>query len=129
MIHSTPTHTCPVCGYDKMPEPPEDYEICACCGTEFTYRDNMRSMEELRGRWASKGFPWFDDGTPKPHNWDPIAQLQRAGFSVPIAAAMPLAMMPRIEVRYSEPIAQPGKTGRVSVRIPLDYNWQYPLHR
>lgn len=38
-------YICPICGYDKLLEPPYDeynnpsYEICPCCGFEYGFDD------------------------------------------------------------------------------------------
>ncbi len=80
-------YTCPVCGYDKLEEPPTDYNICECCGTEFGYHDANCSHEELRRLWIADGMPWRDRRIPPPPNWNPAAQLMRAGFAYIPAAA------------------------------------------
>jgi predicted amidophosphoribosyltransferase len=41
---------CPVCGYG-MPDPPRDYNICPCCGTEFGHHDQNASIEDIRLAW------------------------------------------------------------------------------
>lgn len=74
-------YTCPVCGYKELADPPQDYEICACCGTEFGYHDFTLSHAELRQRWLEAGAPWFDYTSPPPADWDPHTQLSEAGFS------------------------------------------------
>ncbi len=74
------TYHCPVCGYANLVEPPADYNICPCCGTEFGYDDLAHSWEQLRQRWLSKGAPWFSRHTPPPSEWNPVAQLRDAGL-------------------------------------------------
>ena len=72
-------HTCPVCGYSGDLEfRPRDYQICACCGTEFGYDDRVLSHEQLRAEWLQKGCPWFDLEEPKPYGWNAYDQLQAA---------------------------------------------------
>lgn len=71
---------CPVCGYPDMEEPPEDFEICDCCGTQFAFHDDIKSHKVLRGEWIDKGSPWFSDVIPKPWRWDAFTQLARANF-------------------------------------------------
>lgn len=78
-------YTCPVCGYDQLEDPPTDYNICECCGTEFGYHDARRSHAELRQRWITAGMPWWDRRVPPPADWNPVAQLLRAGYS-PLAS-------------------------------------------
>lgn len=68
-------YICPVCGYEKLPEPPADFSICHCCGTEFEYDDFDRSYAELRSRWIGKGCPWFSPVDAPPKGWNPIRQL------------------------------------------------------
>lgn len=63
-------YTCPVCGYPKLSYPPEDYEICPSCGTEFEYHDARRSHEALTAIWMSAGMTWHSRVIPKPDNWD-----------------------------------------------------------
>jgi hypothetical protein len=50
---------CPVCYYDKMPDAPNDYNICPCCGIEFENDDERMSHSELRDRWITSGAYWF----------------------------------------------------------------------
>lgn len=72
--------TCPVCFFDAMPYPPEDYNICPCCGTEFGNDDVEYSYDELRYAWIRNGAHWFFDQSPA--NWSAWAQLARASFGV-----------------------------------------------
>lgn len=74
------TDLCPVCGYTELAEPPDNWSICPCCGTEFEYDDFDTDFSELRTRWLAAGAPWFDDQTPIPYGWDAFAQLAAAGF-------------------------------------------------
>jgi predicted amidophosphoribosyltransferase len=46
-------HMCPVCGYG-MEDPPQDYNICPCCGTEFGLHDAERTHDQLRSSMISK---------------------------------------------------------------------------
>ena len=43
-------YTCHVCD-----DPPERYEICPCCGTEFENDDEIYTHEELRNKWIRSG--------------------------------------------------------------------------
>jgi hypothetical protein len=70
-------HECPVCGFEAMPYPPEDHNICSCCGTEFGYHDLKLSHEELFRRWWDQGAPWFSTALPKPAGWTAAAQVER----------------------------------------------------
>lgn len=66
--------TCPVCFYSGMTEPPQDYNICECCGTEFGYSDEYRTHKDLRDDWLRSGAKWFF-GEP-PIGWNPWRQAQ-----------------------------------------------------
>jgi hypothetical protein len=70
--------TCPVCYYDRLEDPPADYNICECCGTEFGLDDDGRSWEELRAEWLGSGARWFFEQPPP--FWNPYMQLFRANF-------------------------------------------------
>ena len=65
---------CPVCGYG-MEEPPEQYNICASCGTEFGVHDVNASIEELRVAWLRTGPNWFSSVDPEPQDWKPFLQI------------------------------------------------------
>lgn len=77
-------HTCPVCGWDRLVEPPYDwngspsYEICPCCGFEFGFDDlaNRFTFDSYRTVWIARGMPWYDPSA-KPPLWDAEAQLRR----------------------------------------------------
>jgi rubredoxin len=65
-------YRCPVCGYDELPRPPDDYLICPSCGTEFGYDDfadtdleRQRRWNELRKLWFDRGMPWFSTIVPE----------------------------------------------------------------
>lgn len=73
-------YLCPVCSYPDLHEPPEDYSICPCCGTEFENDDAYTSHTELRTLWLIRQAPWFSRFTPAPDGWDPIEQLRKAGL-------------------------------------------------
>ena len=79
------TYTCPVCGYQNLPFPPLDYEICPSCGTEFEYHDALKSYVELREKWVRDGALWHSRTIPQPYEWSAWVQLSNAGFweSVP----------------------------------------------
>lgn len=75
-------YTCLVCGFDDMEEPPVDYAICECCGTEFGYHDLRLSHAQLRQRWITGGALWWSIDFPPPPNWSPLLQLQRSGHKL-----------------------------------------------
>lgn len=76
-------YICPICGYDKLEEPPYDefgepsYEICPCCGIEFGFDlENYHiTQEEYRKKWINNGGEWFDP-QEKPQKWDIRQQLK-----------------------------------------------------
>jgi hypothetical protein len=70
------TYVCPVCGYDKLDEPPTNHNICSCCGTHFEYDDFETSHEDLRKQWINGGCQWFSDYTKQPENWNPQKQIE-----------------------------------------------------
>jgi hypothetical protein len=69
------TYQCPVCGYGELERPPECYEICPCCGTEFEAQPETR-YPELRARWIAGGCKWWYQYEPAPECWDAERQLQ-----------------------------------------------------
>lgn len=81
------THTCPVCGYVGLDEPPRSpntgggsYEICPSCGFQFGVTDDDRgiSYDEWRDRWIARGMPWDSaDIEAPPAGWNPSEQLSR----------------------------------------------------
>lgn len=81
---------CLVCGYDEMPHPPRDYNICPCCGVEFGLDDAFESHRELRDAWLQEGAPWFSSEHPfvRPVNWDAWDQLELAGLQYDVRRPM-----------------------------------------
>jgi hypothetical protein len=63
-----------------MQDPPRDYNICECCGTEFGNDDESVSHEELRARWVAGGARWFFRSAPV--GWNPWAQLFMANVGM-----------------------------------------------
>jgi len=65
--------TCPVCYFDRMTDPPQDFHICPSCGTEFELDDAGPDIEarraELRAFWVSGGCRWWSILEPKPADW------------------------------------------------------------
>jgi len=70
-------YRCPVCFFDELPDPPRDYHICPCCGTEFGNDDAEVSHGRLRQIWISNGANWFF-GEP-PEDWSAWHQLAESG--------------------------------------------------
>jgi hypothetical protein len=83
------TYTCPVCGFQNLPYPPLDYEICPSCGTEFEYHDARRTHAGLREKWVREGALWHSTVIPKPVGWDAWLQLSNAGFGGSIPDYIP----------------------------------------
>ena len=81
----TMKHTCLVCGYPDLEEPPRSpttgggsYEICPSCGFQFGITDDDRgySYDEWRKQWVTRGMPWDSAGIEEPpHGWNPRKQL------------------------------------------------------
>jgi len=67
---------CPVCGYDKLLEPPQDYYICPSCGTEFGNDDTLFTYDQLKLNWINEGMNWFSHYTRPPLYWNPEIQLE-----------------------------------------------------
>jgi len=79
------TYRCPVCFFDELPYPPEDYHICPCCGTEFGNDDVEFSYAELRYNWVINGAHWFFNQPPE--NWNAWKQLAVASYAVQTKSA------------------------------------------
>ena len=76
--------TCPVCGYDKLRNKPDNsFEICPCCGTEFGNDDDLFTHEQLRRQWIVDGAKWWSPYNPKPPFWNYLNQLEKAGIIGP----------------------------------------------
>jgi hypothetical protein len=79
-------HTCPVCGFTGLEEPPRSpttgggsYEICASCGFEFGVTDDDQgySYEAWRARWIANGMRWSSVGQSPPEDWNPGDALRK----------------------------------------------------
>lgn len=76
-------HTCPVCGWPELQEPPRSptgaasFELCPCCGFEFGYDDDDQGVtyEQARARWIAGGMKWWSGTRPSPEDWDPLKQI------------------------------------------------------
>jgi hypothetical protein len=73
-------YTCPVCGYDQLDEPPQDWSICPCCRTQFDFTGSVAWYAELRARWIANGAKWSSRYTAPPPNWNPLEQLCNIGY-------------------------------------------------
>lgn len=72
-------YLCPVCGYDKLDEPPVGFTLCSCCGTEFELDDDEVGHDVLRMRWIRGGKQWWSPVVAPPIGWNADRQLRRAG--------------------------------------------------
>ena len=62
-------HTCCVCGYPRLNEPPRSagggasYEICPSCGFQFGVSDDDRGItpDQWRAAWKKRGAQWSSD--------------------------------------------------------------------
>jgi hypothetical protein len=72
-----------------MQEPPANYNICECCGTEFGVDDDLRSRAELRAIWMAGGAQWFFRNPPV--NWNPWVQLMVANVNLPYPSSVHLS--------------------------------------
>lgn len=102
---------CPICGYNRLKEPPEDFSICPCCGTEFGFDDFEVSHDQLRDRWIANGMPWFSRYTLPPINWNPVTQLSNLG-----------------QLRNSKPQTQVVRRSLHSTDIHIDVCWNGELN-
>lgn len=83
-------HTCPVCGYPNLTEPPRSeqgggsYEYCPSCRFQFGYTDDALHLtyEQWRKQWADKGMPWSSKSIKLPTDWNPKKQLQNIGINL-----------------------------------------------
>ena len=81
-------HTCPVCGWPELQEPPRgetgaaSFELCPCCGFEFGFDDDDRGLtyEQARARWVAGGMQWWSSSRPAPAGWNAVQQLGYAGL-------------------------------------------------
>jgi hypothetical protein len=72
-------HTCPVCGYPELDEPPRStsgggsYEICPSCGFQFGLDDDDGGIgyATSRERWIAAGMPWSSRSRERPSTWNP----------------------------------------------------------
>ena len=88
---------CPVCFYDNMPNPAQDYHICPCCGTEFGSDDEDHTHAELRDFWISKGAKWFFHQPPR--TWNPWQQLADAGVTLPYSTTVTYLSAPSLPLQ------------------------------
>jgi hypothetical protein len=101
-------YLCPVCGYE-MDDPPQDYNICPSCGTEFGYHDSGRTYEELRRIWLNSGAPWWSPVDKKPLGWNPYKQLFEAGLGFqPTAASTTSGAQPSNIINVTRDILEPS---------------------
>lgn len=82
-------HRCPVCAFQDLPYPPQDYHVCPCCGTEFGNDDAEFTHWQLREMWVAAGARWFFRNPPD--GWNPWGQLIEGGmkYSLPYIRVHP----------------------------------------
>lgn len=72
-------YCCHACGWDITEDQwhPPTYDICACCGIQFTAEDKYVSfVRSYREKWIEEGTQWFDP-KHKPKNWSLEEQLKQ----------------------------------------------------
>jgi hypothetical protein len=88
----SPGYTCPVCGYPRLINDPDDllHEICPSCGIQFGLHTPGPGADpvmtaEIYARWRQK---WTDSGMqyhgpePPPPGWNPEQQLRNIGIEL-----------------------------------------------
>src|SRR5436309_5252509 len=106
--------TCPICGYDELRRPPDDYLICPCCGTEFGYTDANRTRAELREAWVRGGMQWHSRITQPPPDWNPLIQLTKFEKRFTASTATTKREFAVIEVGEKETVL-PFSSGKVTI--------------
>ncbi|MBM3940928.1 MAG: hypothetical protein FJ318_08615 [SAR202 cluster bacterium] len=94
-------HTCPVCGYAKLRQPPRDaannpsMAECPSCAFTFGVTDDRhgQSYDAWRRLWIDAGMLWAEDPDHPPFDWNPPRQLQAAGLATPVPWPEP-ALLP-----------------------------------
>jgi len=78
-------HTCLVCGYPELDEPPRSnngggsYEICPSCGFQFGVDDDEGiAYATWRERWIAAGMTWSSIGRARPATWNPAKDFASA---------------------------------------------------
>jgi len=79
-------HTCLVCGWPDLHEPPRNsengasFEICPSCGFQFGFDDDDHGLtyEAARAAWIKSGMKWWSEARPSPRHWDATKQLTSA---------------------------------------------------
>jgi len=77
--------TCRICGFlydDYYPWGENgntpDYEMCACCGGEFGFDDDIHAcgkpIQEYRSKWIDEGANFYNP-SKRPENWNLEVQL------------------------------------------------------
>ncbi|MEO6741210.1 MAG: SDR family oxidoreductase [Chthoniobacteraceae bacterium] len=76
------SHTCPVCGFPKLTEPPRSLsgggssEICPSCGYQHGVDDDDKGIShaDARDKWKHSGMRW-QSKSAQPKDWKPEKQL------------------------------------------------------
>ena len=117
------TYTCPVCFFSGLEDPPSNYNICDCCGTEFGNDDESVSHAALRERWVNSGAEWYFQNPPA--FWNPWLQLAKGGAGLPYTSTVVFAANRRVDILRSAPaptMVNKGKRTRPA-------NFSYAPHR
>ena len=111
-------YDCPVCGYNKLRRPADNFQICPSCGTEFGYMDATLSHAQLRQRWLDSGALWHSRRVPPPYQWNGYGQLIRAGLLSYNTSPNPkdYAVIP-----ITEPTRHVVRSG--ALKSPIENNW------
>jgi hypothetical protein len=111
-------YICPVCGFG-MEDPPRDYNICPCCGTEFGNHDVNSSIAAIRSEWLRAGAKWWSTVDEPPHGWDPYRQIGNALVVSPLQSIFGSHSPHRSHDDYSQLARMAAGSNRnTSVAIP-----------
>ena len=78
------TYICPVCGFNKIPMPVKEYDLCPCCLFEFYVNDEDATYAELRDDWIQHGsqWAWGNAEIPQPPHWSARRQLLNINYII-----------------------------------------------
>jgi hypothetical protein len=86
-------YTCPVCGFEELVDPPTEFSICPCCGTEFELDDAFATHAELRSVWLRNGAHWWSPVVDRPVGWDPYNQINNLIEQTPLSSVLRTAVL------------------------------------
>jgi hypothetical protein len=116
-------YVCPVCGYNELSSPPEDWKICPCCLTEFGYNDVEWGVDLLRKEWIEAGAKWESEHLAQPEEWSPIKQLLNIDYHVSSEDKISIAnhsenSVDIVEIYTFRPSVIPSTPQNTTVKIP-----------